>query len=737
MGEAAVAVDRPTFSESWHRVAELRPRLRSLVQVHRQRYRGKLWYVLRDPSTNQFFRIDDAAYAFVALLDGRRTVARAWEIVCEQLEDRAATQGEAIGLLGQLYVNNLLHADLPADAAGMFERQRKRVRREVGGYVMNLLFARVPVFDPDRLLDRWVGVLGWAFSPMGLGLWLVVMACGAWSLLGEGAGLAQGAEGVLSPGNLIWLYVAFVGIKAAHELGHGIACKKFGQLENDSGEVHTVGVMLMVLTPVPYVDASSAWAFRSKWHRAVVGAAGMYVELAVAAVAAVVWTRTSEGAAVHAIAYNMMLIASVSTLLFNGNPLLRFDGYYILCDVLEIPNLNQRSREYLHYLVKRYVFGVRQCRNPAHSGSERWWLVFYGVASAVYRVLIGVGIILFVANRLFFIGAAMAIGAVVGWVVAPTWKFIRYVLTSGELGRVRGRAMGATAGFAGVVFVVVGLIPLAEHGRAEGVVQARQEAVVYAGSDGFLTAVVKSGSRVEPGGQAVVTLENPELLMLRERLQAEKRMYEATFRQERTKDVAAAQVVLEQLAAIEQRLVRVEEQIGLLEVHAPFAGTWVGMDAERSAGMFLKRGAAVGLVASLEDVLIRVTADQYLGPRLEGEVGVGGMVELKVWGAAQETGRAVIERILPAGRRQLPSAALAHEVGGPMAVVEGSPEDGRRSQSAEPFFEVRIRPTAEAAQACGLLPGQRVVVRFELPRRPLAAQGWRMLRQLLQKRLRL
>ncbi len=334
------------------------------MQVHRQFYRGQICHVLRDPSNNQFYQLNDAAYHLVGLLNGRRTVAEAWELCNQHLADRAPTQGEVIQLLSQLYGSNLLSADLPPDAEGLFKRQRKRVQREVRQYLMNLLFARIPLFDPDRLLDGLSMSLGWIFGPIGVICWAILMILGIGAvasdtqrLWDESARMLQAMN--MQPLDMLWLYVSFAGVKALHELGHGLSCKRFGKSEQVSGEVHQVGLMLLVLMPVPYVDASSSWGFRSKWRRAMVGAAGMYVELAVASVAAMFWSTTSDGSLLHTIAYNVIFIASVSTVLFNGNPLLRFDGYYILSDLLEIPNLAQRSKDFLYYLVKRYVYGVR------------------------------------------------------------------------------------------------------------------------------------------------------------------------------------------------------------------------------------------------------------------------------------------------------------------------------------------------------------------------------------------
>ena len=166
-----MAVDRPTFHESWYRVAQLRPKLTWSVRVYRQHFRGQMWHVLEDPSNNQFSRLSDEAYRFVAMLDGQRTVAEVWQICNEQLGDSAPTQVEVIQLLGQLYCTNLLHAELPPDTESLFNRYRQRMTRQVQGQLMNLLFVRIPLLDPDHFLGRWVVLVGRAFSWPGFIAW--------------------------------------------------------------------------------------------------------------------------------------------------------------------------------------------------------------------------------------------------------------------------------------------------------------------------------------------------------------------------------------------------------------------------------------------------------------------------------------------------------------------------------------------------------------------------------------
>lgn len=725
-----MSVDRPTFSESWYRVSVLKPRLRSTVQIYRQHFRGRMWHVVQDPANNQYFRLDDAGYFFVGLLDGNRTVDQAWETCMEELGDRAPTQGEAINLMGQLYTSNLLQSDIPADAAGMFERYRKRVRREIGGYLSNIMFLRIPLFDPENILERWVKVGGLAFTWFGFVVWLALLGTAATFLAGHWDRLISGADGVLDPANLPYLYISFGIIKAIHEFGHGFACKRFGKTTGTGGEVHTMGIMLLVFTPVPYVDASSSWAFRNKWHRAVVGAAGMYVELAVASIAAIVWANTSPGA-VHAITYNMLFIASVSTLLFNGNPLLRFDGYYILSDILEIPNLQQRSKQYLYYLVKKYVYGVKRARNVLHTPGEGFWLPTFGVTSFIYRVIICVGIIMFVADKLFIVGMLLAASAIVAWVMMPMGKFAKYLVTSGELMRTRPRAIIATVVFFAVVFGSVGAIPFPDRDRADGVIEPIDVAIVHVMENGFVKKMSSSGINVSSKSDPLISAESPELDAERARLVAERRLTEIQRNLADVNEVALAQSLTQRMDALDAQIRQIDLRLSHLKLAAPIEGVWISPQIEQLEGAFAREGDAVGLIASVDRLFIRAMADQELGPRIGPEIGKGKPVEIRVKGRPDIGFTGTIREIREAGQSELPSAALGYLGGGSMQVAMDDPS-GRKT--IEPFFEVLIDIDEDSAEKLKLLSGQRVVVRFEMASKPLAIQWWRAIRQLVQRR---
>ena len=729
-------VDRPTFSESWYRVSDLRPRLRATVQMHRQHFRGLVWHVVQDPASNQFFRLNDEAYRFVALLDGRRTVAEVWKICNEQLGDRAPTQGEAIQLMGQLYTSNLLQGDMPPDAEGLLRRYQQRRTREVQGYLSNILFIRLPFLDPDRFLDRTVNFFGQVFTLWGLAVWLALVGVALYFVADKIGDLYKNTQNVLDPAGLPMMYLAVVLTKVVHEFGHAFACKKFGRESGSGGEVHVMGVMFLIFTPLPYMDASSSWAFRRKWHRAIVGAAGMYVEMAMAAVAAIVWAKTVDGP-LHTLAYNVIFIGSVSTILFNANPLLRYDGYYILSDLLEIPNLAQRGKEYIYYLVRKYVWKVRQARNPAHTPGERVWLSVYAVASMIYRIIISVAILLFVSNKLPLFGALLAVMAVVAWVIVPIGKFINYLASNGELVRVRSRAVLSTLAVPVVILAALGLIPAPDRSYTEGFAEPTQLAIIYPATEGFLETYVPSGQIVSPEGQPLARLVNPELEAERKSWAAQKIGFEerrALFRAKQ--DLASAHAVEGQIEAADQKIRRLDEQLANLDIRAPFEGQWNAPALDLIHGGYLDRQHPIGVVTG-GDLRVRALAGQDVVGllRAEGQKAV----EMRIDGYPDQTFTGTVTRFFEVGLDKLPSPALGFAGGGSIAI---SPEDTHGLKPTERVFEIQIAPDPVRsldpyrAGPVALMAGQRVIIRFQAAPKPYLAQWWRSVLQLVQRRFK-
>src|SRR3954464_4909180 len=214
---------RPTFSESWYRVVGLKPKLRGTAQISRQYYRGERWYVVRDPAGNQFHRLSDAAYRFIGLLDGTRTVAEAWDVVGGKLADDAPTQPEVIQILSQLYAANLVETDIPPDATVLLRRHKQLQKRQLQGRLMNVLFPRIPIWDPDAFLKRWMPMARLALNKVGAVVWLGVVLAAIAALAPKWQELKGAADNAIAPGNWVFLWITFCLIKFIHELGHAYA----------------------------------------------------------------------------------------------------------------------------------------------------------------------------------------------------------------------------------------------------------------------------------------------------------------------------------------------------------------------------------------------------------------------------------------------------------------------------------------------------------------------------------
>lgn len=717
-----MAERKPMFSDSWHRVAPERVRLHPAVEVSKQVFRGQHWYLLRDPLNNEFYRISPAAYAFVGRLRGKRTVDEVWRDCLALHPDDAPGQEEVIQVLSQLHRANLLQSQLAPDSRQLFERQRKAKSRKTRGQLVNFLFLNIPLFDPNRFLDLIRPLMRLILNPLGFLVWLGVVGAGLWTATGHLDALADQSAGVLAPNNLIYLYLCTVFIKLIHELGHAVMCKHFG------GEVHTTGVMLMLLTPLPYVDATSSWSFRERWKRVAVDAAGMGAEFFVASLALFVWLSTSDPL-VGRLAYNVMFIASVSTVLFNANPLLRFDGYYLVSDLFELPNLYQRATRQLKHLAERHLLGVRASFSPADSGHEAFWLTVYGIAAFVYRVMLLVFITYHVAQGFLGLGMALAAFCVVLYFVAPVVKFLKHLFTSPSLDRVRPRALAVTGALLAAVVAAIGFVPFPRSFRAAGILQAENEAVVHGNVSGFVEEVLVPTTRPVEKGTPLIRLVNPELDLDIE--SAQSRLEQIATQIEEARQSGFGTIVgslLQQAEAGRLFLNELADQREALLIRAPIAGIWSSPRARELRGTWSPRGTEVGRVIDPTGfVFLSAVPQKESGNLFDGRL-VKSEVRLK--GQADRVLTVLDQSVIPGGQEQLPTAALGWLAGGAIQVKKGD-ETGTRA--AEHFYLVRSRLSPENKDVTlhGALTGQ---IRFSLPPEPLKDQWLRMIRQLFQGR---
>ena len=709
------------FSHSWHRVASLRPRLKAHAKLFPQHFRGTTWYVLQDPQSGRYHRISAEANLAISLMDGRRSVQEIWDAVGARLGAAQPTQDEVIRLLSQLHAADVLAGDVPADLAELMRRGDRISRGQLLSRLRNPIAIRLPLFDPDRFLAATLPLVAWFFSPLGFVLWLGVVGTAlALAILNADALLADVVDRSVAPSNLLLLLLIYPVLKGLHELGHGWATKRWG------GEVHELGIMLLVFVPVPYVDASDAAGFPSKWQRAVVGGAGIMVELLLASVAMLLWVLVEPGL-VRAIAFNVMLVAGVSTVLFNGNPLLRFDGYYILSDLIEIPNLGPRANQYLLYLAKRWLLGVATATSPVTADGERTWFILYGIGSFAYRLSLTLVISLYLARVAFLPGAILAIVAIATTIVFPLLRGLRYLLLGAELREHRGRAVATVA----VVLAVLGggvlALPVSYATMAEGVVWVPENGTVRAESGGAVRQIlVDPGSRVE-AGQPLLVLEDPFLDARIAALAAQHDQLGARLNAALVSDLVSTEMYRQQIEHVSAALTQERKRKEALVVRAGAAGTMVLPMASDLPGRMIERGAVLGYIVQPDRPIVRALVGQ---DRIDLVLRRSQHVDARFAQRIEESRSAELLRATPGAVERLPSPVLAHEGGGPW--VELVMDQTGQPRLVQQAFLVDFQ--VDGPVPAGTI-GSRVYLRVDHGPEPIATQVLRALRQLFLRRL--
>lgn len=705
------------YSASWYRVAELRPRLRSHVRIHRHQYRGERWYVLEDRASRRMHRFNPVSHYVIGLMDGYRPVQEIWDNAMNRFGDDAPTQDEMLRLLGQLHSADVLQSEVTPDVAEILRRANRSKKKTWIQMLLSPMAVKIPLFDPDRVLERWLPwyqpLLGWGAAI----IWCLVVGAAIFQAAVHWTELTENlADRVLAPQNLLLIVLVFPVVKFFHEFGHACATKAWG------GEVHEMGVMLLVLMPIPYVDASAATAFRETYRRVVIGAAGMLVEVFIASIALFLWIEAEPGVT-RAVLYNVMLIAGVSTVLFNANPLLRFDGYYILADLLQIPNLRVRGQQYLGHVVETRIFGVKRPEIEA-TASERRWFVLFTVASFIYRNFVILAIALFIASKYFFVGVLLAIWVVIGAVFVPLAKGLYFLLFHPRLRRHRIRALTVTGAVVGGLAVFLFMVPVPMWTTAEGVTWAPEDAQVRAGTDGFVTRVVASPGSFVRRGNVLIETKDPDLQPHIRYLEAQLLFLETRQRAERMLDRVQWEITQEEIDSVQAELAHARRRVGELTITSPADGVFTLAVAQDLPQRYLRKGQQLGLVVPVADATVRVLVPQDDVDMVRSHTE---LVRVKPAGRLYETFNAVIDREVPAGSYRLPNMALSSAGGGKVAV---DPRDTKQPKALNMWFEFELALTNAPLRGVG----ERVYVRFEHGSEPIAWRMYRKIRQVFMKR---
>ncbi|MEQ1902963.1 MAG: hypothetical protein ABL888_02100 [Pirellulaceae bacterium] len=563
----------------------VRLKMRGDLSADRQRYQGVEYWVIKEPIGQKYYQFPPHVYFLLQQLDGSRTVEQIIDRYHDEFAPKRIDREQLQQLLQRFHKDGLVISDLPGQGTELLKRGKKNKRMEWFSKLSNILAIRFRGFDPDRLLARMNPYTSWLFTKPTAIIVGVLATIALFSVLSNWAEFNARLPGFDQFFDLKKWYL-FAGVlaftKIFHEFGHGLSCKKFG------GECHEIGFMLLVMTPCLYCNVSDSWRLPNKWQRATIGAAGMYIEIILATIATFVWWFAQPGL-VQEICLQIMLVSSVSTVLFNGNPLLRFDGYYIISDLLEIPNLHQKSNTALTTLMGRHWLGMQLPDDPLLPRNRMVSFALFTVTAFIYRFVVLFSILMFLTRwlepyGLESIGQGIAWMSLLGMVGMPTYKLYRFFSVPGRLMQMKPKRF--TIGTICILLVLgaIFFVPFPSNLSCRVLVVPKTLEAVYARQSGAVVDLaVTNGQRVEVN-QVLARLENlPLKFALTEKQNALEKL---TFKRDAAlrigmlgfnggQSLADVSAFNEEIQKLQKSIDIERRQLAWLEIRSPVAGTVV------------------------------------------------------------------------------------------------------------------------------------------------------------------
>ncbi len=701
--------------------------LRRELSFRQQSFGDSTCYVIEDASRSKFFRIGLAEYTFLSMLDGRTTIAVAVAESASRLGDTALTENQAAALGSWLIENSLASTQQSQSQTRMLESQGKLAATRRRQW-LNPIMLKIPLGNPRRMIEQVHPFASWCFSSFGFAIWLMVVIVGAYQVAAHWTTLTTSSTNVLSPDNWLYLGITWSLLKLIHEGAHALVCRRY------NGETREAGILFLLFIPLPYVDVTSSWRFGSKYQRVFVAAAGMYAEVFIAALAAIAFAYTDSALIQHH-SFNVMLTAGLTTLLFNVNPLMKFDGYFILSDLLEIPNLATHGQQDLMYLLRRWLLGVEGSR-PEWPEGKSTVIRLYGMAALAWRILICVSLCTAAAVLYHGAGIVLAVAAIAMWVLLPAYKFARYMVVGDPVNPPkRIQFLAIASAFSMFAFVVGNYVPYVQRVQLATVVDYDQVVSVRASVPGFVREIrVHCGQEVLPG-DVLLTLENTDITA---------RQTEAKLAVQQSKldavrfhlqgQIASYQVEKENQASLSKRLAELSEQCESLVVVASERGTILSRTIADLQGRWINAGEELVLLGDDQNRQLSAVVPQCDIAAVRAAIGKN--VDVHIWGTGASLGGerllGRIDSVAPRGSIDVQYPALSAMAGGPLAIKArknrdaDGPSGGKSAwQLLEPHFVAEVSiPNASLHHvgASKLGVGQRGVTELTTSRRTIGRE---------------
>ncbi len=724
-------MDATLLSNPAERRKQVRLKVRPDLQVTEQRYEGKVAHVVKDPVCLRYYRFNKQEYFVFRLFDGEHTMDEVRKAFEDEFKPHRLEFQDLESFARQLITAGLVQQEMPGTGKHLFRRRLKQRRTRRVAAISNILYWKIPVFDPDRILTWMYQYLSWIFT-----WWFFTASV---SLM-----LAAGLHVTLhfqtfydklpqyheffAFNSMLYLWLSLGVVKVIHEFGHGLSCKAYG------GESHEMGVLLMCLSPALYCNVTDAWTVANKWKRIIISFAGIYVELIIAALATFVWWYTPHLPVTNNIALCLMTLCSVSTFVFNANPLMRFDGYYMMADWLEIPNLRDRSNKFLNNLFLEKCLGIEVPPEPYMATGRKFLFVIYASASWIYRWTVTFSVIWFLSDflgpKLKIISQMIAIASLVSMFVWPVIRVIKNIRQRGRLPDMKTKRVYATFAVAGALIAAFFFLPLP-------VSRVRETGVVFVHPDagepvGLGSAAILVKLDVEDGQQIhkwdVIAQFDPKRLKGRleeldskveaakqEALQIRTQLIPSAPPEQKTgyeKEAADADVRADQLR-IQANSLRAELE-KTKTLHSPCDGVVTGLPRPTELGKEFEASNTETkpfcTVGDLGRLIVRLPISPVEYRLLKQDMPPGGELDVSILVKGQ-TSAVVIGKLrkLPESDAKQVPIGLTQRAGGPLAVKQ-SGEQGSEVTPVAQVYVVEIDiPNADGT----IRPGQLVAAKIQ------------------------
>ena len=644
----------------------LKVKLRPDLIVQPQFYEGMTHYVIKDPIALKYFRFKVEEYFLLQQFDGKQNLQDVKRVFERKYRPQTISIEDLMRFAAQLHEAGIAAVDTQEQGKVLIDRRRKNKWKRVWQFFANILYIKIPIIDPEKLLNGMYPYFRWIYTPyfitasVGTMLAALTLVVSHWT---EFSTKLPEFQSFFNWRTIFAFWLALAVVKVIHEFGHGLTAKHFG------GEVHEMGMLFLVLTPALYCDVTDSWLLPSKWKRIWISAAGIYVECTLAAIATFVWWNSEPGL-LNSLMMATMFICSVNTIMFNANPLLRYDGYYVASDYLEIPNLRIKSTQFFTYLFQEKVLGLEVPVQSYMPKARRTLFVVYAIASYIYRWFVTFSILFFLYRvlppKLRVLSAMLALGSLVPLIAMPCYQIFKFVRQPGRMRKVKKAR--AAAFFAAVGAVTAGVLLIPTPLRVQGtlVLTPAKPEMVYAGVPGRLVELnVRDGEDVKKG-TLLAKLSNPEKSREREQLQAQHDVNmvkaEALDRSDKLADHGLAEQYRDNALKLEPALDRISEQIAKLNLYASRDGQAMGVPLPETTGQYLKPGkpfCEVGDPRKLEAHLILDQTDVDL-------IKAKNKAWIKIYGDSERTIRSRVRVVAQRNREEIPPE-LSNLAGGEIA----------------------------------------------------------------------